>query len=129
MAVLEVIREKLQKYPDVKFEMSDSHVIIFPRTAGGFSVSLYVHGRGYTVGFEGWHEEFIEESEALDCFAFGLSEECRLRVVSMANFDYRWIVQQRSNGTWIDESEVGNFWFPRWMTSDRYLQNDIIKAT
>jgi hypothetical protein len=129
MAALEVIRDKLQKYPDVKFDMSDSHVIIFPRTAGGFSVSLYVHDTGYTVGFEGWHEEFVQESEALNFLAFGLSEDCRLRVVSMANWDYRWIVQHRSNGTWVDESEVGNFWFPRWMTRDRYLQNDVIKGT
>lgn len=35
------------------------------------------------MSFEGWHEAFEQEEEALECVAFGLSAACRLRV------DYR----------------------------------------
>lgn len=31
------------------------------------------------VYFNSWHEEFDDEDEALNCSAFGLSSECRLK--------------------------------------------------
>ena len=29
--------------------------------------------QGCTVGYNGWHEEFSDKNEALNCFTFGLS--------------------------------------------------------
>jgi hypothetical protein len=52
---------------------------VHPRDRSGFTVGLRITPSGFTVYFEGWHEEFTSEDEALNCFAFGLSPKCRLR--------------------------------------------------
>lgn len=68
--------------------------------------------------------------DALSCFAFGLSDECRLRVLSRGSCDYRWILQQQVHGLWHDESETGLVFYPFWRRSrERFLQNGIITRT
>ena len=92
----------------------------------GFPVRLDERGSSYTVSFAGWHEEFDSQAEALSCFAFGLSEACRLRVLSRGSFDYRWIVQHFKDGDWHDDSETGLLVFPFWLRpQERYLQNHV----
>jgi len=82
-----------------------------------------------TVGFEGWHEEFTDEAAALNCFAFGLSTACRLRVFRCRGTDYKWQVLHQVDGRWIADSETGLFVFTFWLPREqRELQNDIIKA-
>src|SRR5262249_14251262 len=48
-----------------------------------------------TVYFNGWHENFSDPSEALDCFVFGLSDECRLKEHRRGNVAYRWTVESK----------------------------------
>ena len=128
MQAIHVVREKLKTYPDVRFEATETDVIIHPQNKDGFRVSLHLQNNSFLIGFEGWHEEFSDEIEALNCFAFGLSDQCRLRVVSVAGLDYKYVLQHLSKDCWIDDSEVGYFWFPKWMTKERFLQNGIIKS-
>lgn len=128
IGVLAEIREKLNKYPSVKFEIKETSITIPAQMENGFSVSFHVHDKGYTVSFEGWHEEFTDKDKALECFAFGLSEGCRLKVLKRGNFDYKWVVQHRAENTWMDDSETGLFLFPFWCGKQkRYLQNHLIK--
>ena len=76
----------------------------------GFPVELIVRGPAHwTVYFAGWHEEFASENEALSCVAFGLSEECRLRVEKRGQLPVKWAVEARKNGAWTMDSEVGLF--------------------
>ena len=81
MSAIDEILSKLKKYPQVSFQVAPHSVTVNPTSVNGFKVSLEVIGGIFRVYFEGWHEEFSKENEALNCFAFGLSEECRLRVV------------------------------------------------
>ena len=125
-SAIEAIREKLQRYPQLRAEETATSITVEPQQSDGFPVRLDEHGRGYTVSFAGWHEEFDTESEALNCFAFGLSESCRLRVLGRGSFDYHWTVQHLRDGAWHDDSKTGLLFFPFWLRRrERYLQNHV----
>jgi hypothetical protein len=44
----------------------------------GFAVSLANNSSSYTVSFDAWHDEYQDMEKALNSFAFGLSDDCRL---------------------------------------------------
>jgi hypothetical protein len=124
LSAVEQIRQKLQRYPHVQVNSTPTAITASPVSADGFPVRLDERGKRYTVSFSGWHEEFDSQDEAFSCFAFGLSEACRLRVLSRGSFDYRWIVQHYKDGDWHDDSETGLLVFPFWLRrQERYLQN------
>jgi hypothetical protein len=126
LSAIEEIRQKLQRYPGVQVTTTPTAITALPVSADGFPVRLDEHGETYTVSFAGWHEEFDSLEEARSCFAFGLSEACRLRVVSRGSFAYRWIVQHFKDGDWHDDSETGLLVFPFWRRRhERYLQNHV----
>jgi hypothetical protein len=79
MNVIDQIKVKLQKYPHVRYEAEESSITVFPPSENGFEVSMYVGEPGlherFSVFYNGWHEEFLDEEEAMECFAFGLSSE------------------------------------------------------
>lgn len=129
MNPIEEIKEKLNKYPSAKFESTASSISVLPASAAGFTVRLEVqHGR-YTVFFNAWHEEFSDAAEALDWFAFGLSDDCRLKEYRRGKFPYRWIVESNQNGKWIADSETGLLIFPFWKKKEVvYLQNNLITS-
>ena len=127
MSAIETIRAKLQSYPNLHYEHTASSITVSPESPDGFSVSFYDEGARFVVSFGGWHEHFDSESEALNCFAFGLSDQCRLRVESRGSTDYRWSVQHLVDGSWCDESQTGLLFFPFWRhRSERFHQNRII---
>jgi hypothetical protein len=77
-----------------------------PSAADGFTVTLHVGGEGgYTVFFDGWHEDFDNQEEALNCFAFGLSDECRLKECRRGSFAYKWTVESNEHGQWTEDSD------------------------
>jgi len=129
MNVIEEIQAKLQKYPHAKFESSSSSISVFPTSDAGFTVGLTVNQDSYTVSFDGLHEDFQDKEEALNCFAFGLSSDCRLKEYRRGKFAYKWTVESKENGGWVEDGTTGLFLFPFWMRQEvRYLQNNLIGA-
>ena len=127
--VISRIKEKLQRYPHVTYTTTDGHLEIPAQSPTGFRVWIQERANGCTVGFDGWHEEFTDGDEALNCFAFGLSTACRLRVFSRGSADYKWQVLRQVDGEWVADSETGLLIFPFWRRSiQRDLHNDIINA-
>jgi hypothetical protein len=127
MNPIDEIKTKLRDYPDVKYESSDSSITVLSSSDNGFNVTLDIASGNYTVSFNGWHENFADASEALDCFAFGLSDECRLKEHRRGRFAYRWTVESKQNGQWVADTETGLFIFPFWRRADVvYLQNNLI---
>jgi hypothetical protein len=114
MDPIDEIKTRLKRYPDLKSESDSSSITVMPASDGGFSVSLAVGGNGYIVSFNGWHENFEDPEVALECFAFGLSSECRLKEYRRGGFAYRWAVESKENGEWIEDSETGLLLFPFW---------------
>ena len=90
LSAIGAILEKVRRYPQLRVENTASAITVHPESPDGFPARLDQHRKGCTVSFAGWHEHFEsdEEAKALNCFAFGLSEQCRLRVLSRGSFDY-----------------------------------------
>ena len=127
MDALEVLKTKLLKYPDLPNEQNEKSLSIMPE--GGFTVSFHENETGYTVGYEGWHEDFSNADEALDCFAFGLSDQCRLEITQRGGFAYKWTLQYRDGDNWVDDSTTGLFLFPFWRKKTVvYLRNNVIQG-
>jgi hypothetical protein len=115
MSVIETIADRLRHhYPSLPTRIEGCTITIEPCDKDGFSVWLCNEGGSYTVGFDGWHEEFDSEEQALNCFAFGLSGDCRLKVVFRGSFAYRWTVESKTNGAWREDSTTGLLVFPFW---------------
>ena len=125
MSAISQIVEKLKKYPELDFEQDANSISVTP--VNGFNVWLTENGNLLTVGFSGWHEEFTEIEEALNCFTFGLSDKCRLKVYKRGSFEYKWIVQASHENEWYDDSETGILFFPFWRKKQvLLLQNAVI---
>ena len=76
--------------------------------------------------FEGWHEEFTSEEDALNYFGFGLSPKCRLRIFYRGGTQTRWVVEGFEDGEWIPDSETGLLLQPFWRSGRiEYRQNHL----
>jgi hypothetical protein len=129
MDVIGEIKDRLQKYPNAQFESDGNSISVLPISSDGFTVSLSVNQDSFTVFFNGWHEDFKDKEEALDCFAFGLSSDCRLKEYRRGNAAYKWTVESKENGEWVGDSTTGLLLFPFWLKRKiRYLQNTLISA-
>jgi len=130
MNLIDNIKTRLSKYPDIRYESDASSITVFPHSPDGFAVTLVVNGGNvYTISFAGWHEDFEGEEEAHNAFAFGLSYECRLKEYRRGNFAYKWTVEYLDDdGQWKEESTTGLLLFPFWKRSTvRYLQNNLLR--
>src|SRR5208337_912178 len=115
MGVGQTIADRLRDHhPSLPTRVEGDTITVEPRDEDGFTVWLSDVGGSYTVGFDGWHEEFDSEQEALKCFAFGLSGDCRLKIVLRGSFAYRWTVESKMNGAWHEDSTTGLLVFPFW---------------
>lgn len=123
------IRRRFQKYPGVRIEEGDGWIRYFPESADGFVVEFALDDGEFVVSFEGWHERFSDVDEALNCFAFGLSDECRLKVISRGGKSCKWIVEYSEDGRWIADSETGLLIYRFWRSPRvDYRQNDLIRS-
>lgn len=127
MNAIETILKKLEKYPQLTYTHDGDSVTIDAPSESGFSVWLTVNNPGFTVGFDGWHEEFQDEAGALDAFAFGLGDQCRLKVTKRGDMDCKWIVEGKSEDGWTEDSTTGLIFVPFWKKKIvEYRQNSVI---
>jgi hypothetical protein len=113
----ETLLAKLKRYSGFNLKVEPSGVSVSCRNPDSFRVAIFEEKRGFRVDFDGWHEEFKSVDLALNCFAFGLTKECRLKVVTRRRFDCSWTVQSQRNENWVDDSTVGLFFTPFWQKS------------
>jgi hypothetical protein len=127
MNVIEEIKSRLQKYPHVKYEAGANHIRVLPTSGNGFEVELTAAKNDYQVHFNGWHESFASAEEALNCFAFGLSTDCRLKEYRRGRVTYKWTVEYKEADKWIEDSTTGLLIYPFWGRQEiKYLQNEIV---
>lgn len=127
MSAIDRIRVRLAAYPRISYRVEGRTITIDPANPEGFSVWLTEDGDEIVVGFEGWHEHFASEEDALNCFAFGMGDQCRLRIDFRGDFPYRWTAEARAEAGWQADSTTGvllaPFWRPKRTT---YYQNQLI---
>ncbi len=131
MNVIDQIKEKLKKYPHVRYDANESSATVFPTSENGFEVSIYIGAPGlherFSVFYNGWHEEFSDEEEALECFAIGLSSECRLKESKRGSNAYKWTVEFRRDGEWHQAGTTALLFVRFWKRKhERYLQNNLV---
>lgn len=130
MSVIERAKAIVAKIPEASYEIKGNYIAVHPASPGGFAVTLIAAEQGHTVYFNGWHEEFASEDEALSCFIFGLSPACRLKVQRRGDTPQKWTVEWFKDNEWREDSIVGLLFFPFWWRVDVvYLQNSLIEAT
>lgn len=122
---------KFEKYPDAKYSHTDDTITFEPKDKKGFPVTLGVGPRDIIVSSDFWHEHFDndEEDKALNCFAFMLSDSCRLRIDYKGDKPKRWTIESWENGSWTSDSTTGLFSIDFWSRPrTEYRQNDLIKT-
>ncbi len=127
MNVLDRVRERLRtKHPDLRFTDANGTIVVHAPAPGGFDVSI---SADLVVGFDGWHEHFDTPERALDCFAFGFSDRCRLKVTYRGSFACRWTLESIEDGQWVEDSTTGLLFFPFWRAPRvEYRQNALLKG-
>ncbi len=134
MGAIERIVARLRRMDDVRWELEGRTVRVLPSDCHGFEVALTEHrpdagDDAWTVCFDGWHQHFRSEREALECFAFGLTDACRLICWSRDGRHCRWTVEAKTDDGWIEGSTTGMLLFPLMSLSSvekRTLQNAFV---
>jgi hypothetical protein len=126
--ILDQLVDKFSNRPGLKTESTDNTFAILPQDNTGFKLWIREEkGRKFTVGFDRWQETFNDATQALACFALGLSRDCRLKVFSRLGARYKWTLQQFVGGLWVDgtvhEEKIVSIWPFR---KTEYLQNDFL---
>ena len=126
MGAIERITDRLRDRADLRYKISGRTITVDPPIPAGSAVSLTEAPGEYIVSFDGWHEHFNSEEEALNCFAFGLSDECRLEVQYRGTFPCRWTLEARTGDGWQHVSTTGLLFFPFWRRPRiEYRQNSV----
>ncbi|NOT48680.1 MAG: hypothetical protein HOP17_13140 [Acidobacteria bacterium] len=126
MSVIEKVKEKLKEYPEARFQIDQDQISILPTLETGFTATIMYGGN---VFFNGWHQQFVEEVDALNCFFKGLSTDYRLKECRRDDKAYQWTLEYREDGRWEKHSTSFNlnYFFVWKKKSVHYLQNDLIK--
>ena len=129
MTIIDEIRAKLEKYPQLEVEYTATSVEVKKPCESGFSVSCHVHGDEYVISFDAWHEHQHTAEDAITLFSFGLSDKCRLAVSKRGQVEHKWSLQSLQESGWADYSTTALFFFPFWKKkSIEYRQNNVIKG-
>ena len=128
--IIEHLAQRVAKYPNLRFEKGETSITVFPESENGFEVSFHVGQPGlpepYTVYFNGWHESFADETEALECFVMGLTCECRLKETTRGDHAFSWTLEYLNDGVWEAYSSTTLILEPFWRKkNERYLQNKL----
>ncbi len=108
------VRERLAGQSGVRFQEGPDWIKIQPADPSGFDVAVYTTPAGFTIAFDGWHEELTSERDALDCVVFGLSQSCRLAVALRGTYPTTWTVEALEDDIWTPLSVTGLLLQPFW---------------
>lgn len=67
MNALDHLATKLDQHPHIHYERTSESISVEPGDESGFRGEFRVKDVRFTVSFDGWHEEFTSEDEALGC--------------------------------------------------------------
>ncbi len=129
--IIELIENKLVQFPKVKFQKIPNGISVSALTPEGFDIWVSDDGTKVTVGYAGWYQHFPDDRrQAYECFLWGLTDHCRLKVFSKGDRDYKWAAEFRRGQDWKGMGVVtdfGEILFHFWKTTHiRFLQNTTI---
>jgi hypothetical protein len=129
MSAVQRITERLLCHPELVYRVSVSTITVEPPTPNGFAMSLTEAAGEWVVRFDGWHEHFGSEDEAVSCFLFGLSDRCRLRIQYRGSLPSSWTLEERTGEGWQADSTTGLLLFKFWRRPRvEYRQNAVMRT-
>jgi hypothetical protein len=127
MDTLEEVKSWLAGQEQVTWRIDGEYLTVESSSPDGFSVWIIDDGHEWTVGFDGWHQHFDTESEAVHCFIWGLAGKCRVTVSSRGGFPYKWTAEYKKDGEWQSLGTTCLLRFPFWRSKRmEYRQNAAI---
>jgi hypothetical protein len=134
MSAIDKIKTELKKYPHIVYkEYEGREIDVDPVNKDGFNISFEESNNPtlYRVCFDTWHLHAESETEAINCFFWGLTSKVRLKVTSRGKIEFRWTVEKLEDGEWIKVDTmtiftlyIFFFWLP---LKEKYLQNHMIE--
>ncbi len=113
--VIDRARKALAAYPGIAHDSSSRRIVVPPANREGFTVSLEILGeREFRVQYDGWHHRFSRAEDAYDCFSFGLSDSCRLRVTKRGDTPVAWQIEKKEYGLWVPGRRIARRVVPFW---------------
>ena len=102
-SVIARAKKALDAVGGVAYDTDEDRIAVAAAERDGFAVSLRALGdRRFVVQYgEGWVHAFDRAEDACECFEFGLSDSCRLRVTLRGETPVAWQVQKREFGLWV----------------------------
>ena len=113
-SVIDRARKTLEKL-GVAFDADATRIVVPSADPSGFTVSLRVTGpRTFLVSYDGWFQTFGRAEDAYDCFEYGLSDSCGLRVTLRGLTPVAWQIEKRDYGVWMPGRSVRRRLVPFW---------------
>ncbi len=123
---IQQIEEWLKEKPHLSYEIEEHLIAVKATSETGFNVVLTDEGDEFIVFYDGWHEHFGHSKDAIDCFQFGFSSRCRIKVVCRGKFEHKWTLQYLEGEQWTDYSTTALLFFPFWRKKEvKYFQNGV----
>ena len=136
----------VRNYPQLSYQVGDFKIRVEAPTENGFSVELIVKSEDFEVIYAVGHARFplyfdihpsddytieaiklLQEASALQHFVLGLSDQCRLKLVSYGGSKPWEFIQERSGENWKTTGRAGPLLFPFWKKKrTSYFQNGVI---
>ena len=114
-SVIDRAATALTRLGGVPFTSSDVELSVPSMTDDGFEVSLNVAGpRRFLVRYDNWHQVFDRAEDAYDCFEYGLSDSCRLRVTYRGTTPVECCIERRQYGLWVPGRAIARRLSPFW---------------
>jgi hypothetical protein len=128
--VIAELSARLRKF-GVPYVTEDDSLTVVPSGSDDYQVDVTVVGAEATVTLGGgWHEHFSlpERSEPMQqLFMLALTDAARLKVTRRGEFEHKWTLETRADGTWDHAGTVGLIFVPLWRRKDRrVLRNSLI---
>ena len=114
MDTLDELVTSLQNQPNLVRRLEKENLTVELSSSGGYIAWITKDRNEWTVGFDGWHDHFDSEAEAVSCFSQLMSGECHLEVSYRGNTAYRWAIQRKIDDGWRTVSTTGYYLYAFW---------------
>jgi len=133
MSIIDLAEAILKQYPNLTYSVEGGTITVAPPTNDGFSVSLSVdepEGE-FVVSFEVWALGMENECAAINCFVWGLTDRCRLKIEKRGDKASVWEAEFKHGNDWIGVGRrIYMIFVPFWRKkSVEYRQNSLIEDT
>ena len=121
------IEQRLTKYPELKYDRQADSISVYPKDESGFAVAMHQDKMNdeFIIHFGAMaHIHFDNAGEALRCFAWALSPECRLVTTFRGTFPVRAQVESRNEDGWSLVELTSLVFIPFWCRKSVVIQQN-----